>query len=287
MYLPCGFSSATVRLRNCTFSRNMTGMMGGAIAQGTSQCAGLDIANCIFWGDIPDEIHAPNPAAAGITYSDVDVEDVWPGIGNINADPMFCDALVGNFRLLEGSLCIDSGNDDAVPEDDGDVDDNGTTNEILPWDADTAKAQSHYGRFFNVDFGPGTTDVDMGAYENQHIAACLQDTASAGQGPPPDGDVGNNEFLRLLSDWGYCPGCGADFNCDLEAGTSEFLEILAKWGACPASSPSSFGGVSPELAILLMGYTNLAAYEAWVLKATDAEVQASVQILAELLLLLE
>jgi hypothetical protein len=221
-----------------------------------------------------------------VTYSDV--EDGWPGIENINADPRFCNASVGNFRLADDSPCIDEGSDAAVPADDGDVDDSGTTNEILPWDADNAKPLSHHGRVFDVEFGSVGTGVDMGAYENQHISACPPDIAGGGGAPPPDGEVGINDFLRLSTDWGYCPGCGADFvNCDLDAGTPEFLEILARWGPCPASSPSSFGGGSLVMALWLMGFTDAAAYEAWVLKATDAEVQASMQILAEWLLLLE
>jgi predicted outer membrane repeat protein len=57
-----------------------------------------------------------------VTYCDV--QDGWPGMGNIDADPLFVDAdgldnVIGtiddNLRLLGGSPCLDAGNNLAIP----------------------------------------------------------------------------------------------------------------------------------------------------------------------------
>ena len=46
-----------------------------------------------------------------IIYSDI--EGGWPGIGNINADPLFMGN--GNYHLSAGSPCIDAGTADGAP----------------------------------------------------------------------------------------------------------------------------------------------------------------------------
>ena len=43
-----------------------------------------------------------------ISYCDI-YDTLWPGDGNISADPMFIYPDTGNFYLLEGSPCIDAG----------------------------------------------------------------------------------------------------------------------------------------------------------------------------------
>jgi hypothetical protein len=48
-----------------------------------------------------------------------------------------------------------------------------------------------------------------------------------------DGDVGVNDFLLMLSDWGACadcPGCAADFDDDCGVGVTDFLILLGEWG---------------------------------------------------------
>jgi hypothetical protein len=94
---------------NCTFSDNTAGSYGGM----HNEASNPTVTNCILWGDTPDEIADTLSAASIVTYSDV--QGGWTGTGNINADPMFADALNGDYRLLAGSPCIDTGNDAAVP----------------------------------------------------------------------------------------------------------------------------------------------------------------------------
>jgi hypothetical protein len=42
------------------------------------------------------------------------IQGGWPGIGNINADPMFVDTANGDYRLQVGSPCIDAGIQDTL-----------------------------------------------------------------------------------------------------------------------------------------------------------------------------
>lgn len=221
--------------------------------------------------------------------------NILQGNGNIGDDPMFClpegpDGQVGtlddNLRLLDGSPCIDTGDDVQVPPDVVDIDGDGDLTEKLPWDRDNEKPLTQHGRFFNVVSGPASS-VDMGAYENQHISVCPSDIASAGGGPPPDGVVGINDQLKMFSDWGSCPGCGADFNCDLVINGIDYIELIANWGPCPSQSSSHHYLEALEEALELMGFDDREEYQEWIEGASDAEVFASGQLLAVLLLAME
>lgn len=224
---------------------------------------------------------------------------MFQGNGNIGTDPLFCDAdgldgimgtLDDNLRLRDASLSRDTANDTQVPEDVSDIDEDGDPKEVLPWDLDSQIPYSHWGRFFNVISGPNTK-VDMGAYENQHIAACKWDISSPGYMPPPDGNVGNPDFSMLIQDWGSCPGCGADFNCDLVVNTVDYNDLLANWGPCPAGGAPGGGGNSPqggsgltlEDALWSMGFLSLEDYQAWLDEATDEEAYNSAVVLAAIL----
>ncbi len=46
------------------------------------------------------------------------------------------------------------------------------------------------------------------------------------------GDVGINDFLDLLGQWGTDPGGPPDFDGDGDVGINDFLELLAHWGPC-------------------------------------------------------
>ena len=71
------------------------------------------VTNCILWGDTHPEIVNLEGSTAFVTYSDVEGGYTYPGTGNINADPLFVDSGIGNFRLGPGSPCIDAGTNDA------------------------------------------------------------------------------------------------------------------------------------------------------------------------------
>ncbi len=72
------------------------------------------ITNTILWGNLPDEIYSGDPT---VRYSDI--ENGWPGLRNINADPLFTDPENGDYCLSEGSPCIDAGDPESPSDPDG------------------------------------------------------------------------------------------------------------------------------------------------------------------------
>ncbi len=130
-----GGSSPTVT--NCTFRNNDASLQGDGIY---TESGSATVTNCILWGDSSGQI----VGSAAVTYSDVqgDPDIIWPGEGNINADPQFAD---DDGRLSFGSPCIDSGHTGAVS---------------VATDLDGNP------RVMDGDFD-GIEVVDMGAYEFQ------------------------------------------------------------------------------------------------------------------------
>ncbi len=186
---------------NCTFSGN-SGYRGGINTEGGQ--ANVTVINCVLWGDGPTEIGGQG---ALVAYSNV--QGGYPGIGNIDADPLFVAPGNGNYRLQAGSPCIDAGDNTAVPSD-------------ITTDLDGLP------RF--VDTGLGQCPVDMGAYEFQQGDACSPCPWDCDGGESTDGTVGITDFLLLLAQWGG-PG-----SCDFDGGgvgINDFLELLANWGPCP------------------------------------------------------
>jgi hypothetical protein len=47
-----------------------------------------------------------------------------------------------------------------------------------------------------------------------------------------DGNVGINDFLDLLGQWGMDPGGPPDFDGDGDVGINDFLFLLGAWGPC-------------------------------------------------------
>lgn len=95
----------------------------------------LSVVNSIiFGGPFADGIAifgdggGTGQAVFDVTYSNISVfESVWEGEGNINADPRFVDpmpdmnhgAAKPNFALQADSPCIDAGDPDSPPDQDG------------------------------------------------------------------------------------------------------------------------------------------------------------------------
>jgi hypothetical protein len=142
-------TTGSPRLTNCTFTANTSNPdKGGALDASTSDSTPI-VTNCILWDDSAPEI----VGGASVFYSDV--EGGWTGTGsdNINSDPLFVDTTNGDYHLLEGSPCIDAGDDTAVPADTLDLDGDGDTTEPIPYDLDGEP---------RVWCGA----VDLGAYES-------------------------------------------------------------------------------------------------------------------------
>ena len=103
-----GFFDCDGAIQNNTVVYN-SGMMGG----GFYECSGTFgvIQNCIVWGNLPnyEQVYGGVPP----NYSCV---EGWAagGIGNITSNPLFVDEMGGDFRLSDGSQCIDGGNPDPL-----------------------------------------------------------------------------------------------------------------------------------------------------------------------------
>ncbi len=96
------------QLCHCTFSGNEASRNGGAIYLRTSDAT---IRNSILWNDFAtngqNEISPAIDSNALLSYTDI--EDGWPGQGNLNSDPLFVDPGHLHYNLRIGSPCIDAG----------------------------------------------------------------------------------------------------------------------------------------------------------------------------------
>jgi hypothetical protein len=174
-------SSTGVALNNCTIVGNTAGQHGAALYGFNVD---VTLSNCILWANAPGQFGlACSPVA---TYCDI--EGGWPGVGNLDADPLFfrypndggdgwgddpaspefdesANDDYGNLRLMPGAPCIDAGSNSAVPADMLDVDGDGDTSEPLP--LDLAGRSRFSDDALTPDTGSGLPPVvDMGCYEN-------------------------------------------------------------------------------------------------------------------------
>jgi len=94
-------SSGTPKFMNCTVMMNTC---TNASSPGGIRLASATLTNCILWANAPTQIDFVTSGT--VTYSDVQGEGVFPGAGNINADPA---VNAGTYSLRSVSPCIDSG----------------------------------------------------------------------------------------------------------------------------------------------------------------------------------
>ncbi len=157
-------------LVNTTFSRN-TGGMGGAVVQVAS--GALELANSVLgsWGYPASGFVTQTLAAPGalltVTTSDIQVgQGVYPGTGNLNADPKWWNALGldgqagtldDDLRLRWDSPVIDQGDDTRLLASDFITQTNPATGTVLALDLSS--------RTRRVGFTQAVPHLDLGAYE--------------------------------------------------------------------------------------------------------------------------
>ena len=94
-------------LENCTISGNSSFEAGGLNCG--YDCA-AELTSCIVWGNAPQELIVTVEDSVVVGYSDI--RGGWPGDGNIDADPRFCDDTCARFAdlgLAGDSPCLRTG----------------------------------------------------------------------------------------------------------------------------------------------------------------------------------
>ncbi|MBU1627607.1 DUF1565 domain-containing protein [bacterium] len=106
-------NESSPRFSNCTIADNSAKDAGGIYSMGSKSPT---LINCIGWGNGEE----PMTTKVSVTFSDIEGESLFPGIGNKNEDPLFISGPSGEYYLSQtaagqkaDSPCIDKGNDSA------------------------------------------------------------------------------------------------------------------------------------------------------------------------------
>jgi parallel beta-helix repeat protein len=111
MYLHSLSFTLNVTLNKCTIVSNSSSSGGGIYIDASN----ISIVNSIIWGNTPDQIMQDVVSNVHVIYSDI--EGIYPGLGNISADPIFFNPIIHDYHLRSGSPCIDTGDPDTIYND--------------------------------------------------------------------------------------------------------------------------------------------------------------------------
>jgi predicted outer membrane repeat protein len=179
----------SLRVVNCTFSRNTAGDNAGGIYVS----GGLDVElhNSILWGNtggLPNTL--PNQQISVNTGSGSTLTASFNTIQGQNGDPLFvnaagADGIPGNFdddcHLLQGSPAVDYADAAQLPQDIGDVDDDGDAIEQIPLDLDGQPRRIDIPSSANT--GLGLPPLDRGCYELQLSQWCFANCDNSAVAP--------------------------------------------------------------------------------------------------------
>jgi hypothetical protein len=98
------FASTPLLMGN-TITRNGAPWGGGFYSSESGN--NVNLVNNIIWGNDTTEVYLGDSNPVIIRYCDI--EGGWPGEGNINANPLFCDTAQANFWLAANSPCVGAG----------------------------------------------------------------------------------------------------------------------------------------------------------------------------------
>ena len=105
-------TNGAINLLNCTVFKNIASVGGGVYNSNNSEGT-IRFANCIVYNDVSGEIANDTVSVVSIIYSDI--QGRYPGIGNINKDPLFVNASAGDLHLQPGSPCLGAGTPNGAP----------------------------------------------------------------------------------------------------------------------------------------------------------------------------
>ncbi|MDP8268418.1 MAG: T9SS type A sorting domain-containing protein [Candidatus Tenebribacter davisii] len=110
--------SSSLTLDKVTLSDNNASDSGGGLFWNYN--TSLNLVNSILWNNLPGDVFGDS---GSVTYSNI--QGGYTGEGNIDADPLFVDAINGDYHLSENSPCIDAGDPTSTYDPDGTIADMG------------------------------------------------------------------------------------------------------------------------------------------------------------------
>ncbi len=113
--------NASVTILRCTLTENVAGTSkptgGGAGLHFDATAYGCRVESCVVWGNQaplggPDEIF---DGSGTLVVEHSDVAGGWPGVGNLDVEPLFADPSLDDWTLQTGSPCVDAGSPADLP----------------------------------------------------------------------------------------------------------------------------------------------------------------------------
>ena len=85
----------------------------------------------------------------------------------------------------------------------------------------------------NGDFdGNGAPDLALTDHYPDWMAVTPNLVSSCAADTNGDGEVGVDDLVQVIVDWGPCPGCAADLNGDGVVDVNDLNDVILQWGPC-------------------------------------------------------